>query len=310
MNKKYILTYDDIETIDIEMSSICNLKCPLCLSQQKNFMHAFQKQFIDIDMLIEKIKKFKNLKRIALAGDASEPTLHPDLLKFLDYIYNTDIALTLYTNANTHDEKWWYDLKNHLNKNSKVVFTICGLTQELHEKYRVGSNLAQVLKHAFAFKKDNKNNNDIMQYLKFEYNKHESQKKIDELLNQFSNKWLVKTDLTYERFNINSKLSDTDVRGENKLSFLYRQQLKRVLNSKHRCIDCYTYKNKFVRINNKGIVSPCVCYYLYNQTDFDNNGIFDYTDILAGKFDFCYECDKQMLEFFEKYEQEAFYMCS
>jgi len=134
-------------------------------------------------MLIEKIKKFKNLKRIALAGDASEPTLHPDLLKFLDYIYNTDIALTLYTNANTHDEKWWYDLKNHLNKNSKVVFTICGLTQELHEKYRVGSNLAQVLKHAFAFKKDNKNNNDIMQYLKFEYNKHESQKKIDELLN-------------------------------------------------------------------------------------------------------------------------------
>ena len=25
---------------------------------------------------------------------------------------------------------------------------------------------------------------------------------------------------------------------------------------------------------------------------------------------FCYECDKQMLEFFKKYKQEAFYMCS
>ena len=45
-------------------------------------------------------------------------------------------------------------------EDDKVFFTICGSTQELHSRYRVGSDLQQVLNNAAAFKRDNKYTND------------------------------------------------------------------------------------------------------------------------------------------------------
>ena len=50
--------------------------------------------------------------------------------------------------------------------NDKIVFTICGSTQELHEKYRVGSNLNQIINHANSIQQSNKI--DYCQFIKFE----------------------------------------------------------------------------------------------------------------------------------------------
>ena len=300
------ISKSDIETIEVETSNICNLKCPLCVSQLPEFKDQLVKKFIDVDLFIEKTKEYPNLKTVSIAGDASEPTLHPDLLKLLDYFYNTDINVELFTNASLHDESWWTELNKHLNSKSLVVFTICGTTQELHEKYRVGSSLEKVLKNAHAFKKDNPNKNDQMQYIMFEYNKHEPMSKIMEILNQFSSYRITKTDPIFERLNKDTWLQKDGICSELMYSYRYRQLLKQVLAKPKKDIQCYCYETNFIKIDNLCNVYPCMCYYLYNRAVPFN---FDYTDILAGKYECCYECDKQMRKFLEETGRDAFYMC-
>ena len=69
------LNYDDIITVDIDISNICNLKCSLCPSRL--YSSKFKKHFMDINTFKNLFIKFKNLKSIYIAGAASEPTLHP-----------------------------------------------------------------------------------------------------------------------------------------------------------------------------------------------------------------------------------------
>jgi sulfatase maturation enzyme AslB (radical SAM superfamily) len=69
------LNYDDIITLDIDISNICNLKCSLCPSIL--YSNKFNKHFMDISVFKKIFIKFKNLKSIHIAGAASEPTLHP-----------------------------------------------------------------------------------------------------------------------------------------------------------------------------------------------------------------------------------------
>lgn len=52
-----------------------------------------------------------SLKKLSIAGDASEPTLHPELFRLLDYAKNRkDLFVELYTNASAHSEQYWKDL--------------------------------------------------------------------------------------------------------------------------------------------------------------------------------------------------------
>ena len=69
------------------------------------------------------------LKKLSIAGDASEPTLHPELFRLLDYAKNRkDLFVELYTNASVHSEQYWKDLASHFSNRSVVYFTICGST--------------------------------------------------------------------------------------------------------------------------------------------------------------------------------------
>lgn len=88
----------------------------------------------------------------------------------MDYLVGRNIRFELLTNASTHDDKWWNELNKHLTKDDTVVFTICGSTQELHERYRVGQDLQTMLGHAEAFKTGNPNRNDCIQHILFKYN--------------------------------------------------------------------------------------------------------------------------------------------
>lgn len=307
---KKILNKDEITGIDLELSNICNLKCPICLSQLEKTKDKFKPKNINVDFLIEQLESFKNLTLVSIAGDASEPTLYPDLIKLLDYLKNKpNIYTELYTNASVHDEAWWEELNKHFSAKSIVYFTICGSTQELHSKYRVGSDLDKIIKNALAFKKNNPFNNDHMQYIKFEYNKNDIYERIMKILTQFSTYGFIDTDPVYERFYLDSKLNNDGICSEKMFSFFYKKQLKEVLKKEQKDITCYSYNKKYIRMDNNGIISPCVCYRLFNDKNFLQNNQLDYTDIYNNKFDFCFECDKDMVKFLNSNSRDAFYMC-
>lgn len=154
------LESENVLEIELELTGYCNLKCPLCANQYSFTDHIKGKNIRKIDDWIRQLDKFKNLKSVYLAGILSEPTLYPYLFGLIDYLHSRCITIELYSNGNTHNQKWWNDLNKHVNEEDKVFFTICGSTQDIHSRYRVNSNLQQIIDNVMAFKQDNKNKND------------------------------------------------------------------------------------------------------------------------------------------------------
>lgn len=302
----------EIRGLDVELANVCNLKCPLCLSQLvPDFMEKSRGPvFLDVDYLISEMEQMPELRTLSIAGDASEPTLHPGLFRLLDYAKGREnLLVELYTNASCHQEGYWRDLASHFSGNSAVYFTICGSTQELHSKYRVGSNLETVLRNAKAFKSASPYPNDRMQYIKFEYNKDDDMDAVMRILKGFSQWGLVETDPIWERIHLDAAADNGGVCSTKVFAFMYRQALRRARAKPRRSIVCNSFDEKYVRMDAFGRYSPCVCYLLHRQEDAMKDGRIFYGDILADRCPFCYECDAEVVDFMDKNNRDSFYVC-
>lgn len=72
--------------VDIELSSVCNLKCPFCFRSDPAFKNP--NKFMDSDMAIDIIDDAGKLGVPALKFNwRGEPTLHPDFSEILHYAY-------------------------------------------------------------------------------------------------------------------------------------------------------------------------------------------------------------------------------
>lgn len=303
-----VLKFEDIRGVDIEMSCVCNLRCPLCLSRLDQTKDKFVPHNVDIGKLIQILDRMPNLEVVSIAGDASEPTLHPGILGFLDYLKGrSKIFVEFYTNSSLHEEEFWTELNRHFNKNSMVQFTICGSTQELHSKYRVGSDLDVVLRNALAFKRGNPFRNDNMQYIKFEYNRNDDKKRINEIFGMFSDSGFINTDPICER--LTDEFPEDGICSDKVFRFMYAKMLEKIRRKRRRDIQCYSLDRRYVRIDNFLNISPCVCYRLHFNEDFGRDGKLDYGRILNDEYEFCYECDVEMRKFMQKTDRDVFYMC-
>jgi hypothetical protein len=92
-------------------------------------------------------------------------------------------------------------------------------------------------------------------------------------------------------------------------AFFYKRLYKKLLNKSKKQIECYSYKNKYIRMDNFGNYSPCVCYKLYRDNNFVNGNQLDYSEFFDNPPDFCIECEKEMITFLNKNDRDAFYMC-
>ena len=91
---------------ELELSNICNAKCPLCYRNNKDYIQKapIQRPLQDI---IEQLDKFHKLESIKLVGTISEPTLYKDLFQLMDYLNFRDIEIEICTNGDTNSPDWW-----------------------------------------------------------------------------------------------------------------------------------------------------------------------------------------------------------
>jgi MoaA/NifB/PqqE/SkfB family radical SAM enzyme len=187
------LPYNKIKEIEIELTGICNLSCPLCTRNYSHANHQKYKNIRPLNELIEQFNLFPELNHVNIAGTVSEPTLYPYILEFVEYLLqrNPEIEIDFYSNASILDEKLWKSLgKLFQHPNQRMIFTVCGSTQELHQKYRVGSKLENVLQNASWFREYSKN--DECQYIIFEYNTEDSEsEETKKLVNSFSKHFFI-----------------------------------------------------------------------------------------------------------------------
>lgn len=289
------LTKEDMQVVEIELGSHCNLNCPLCHRNWKDAQHLIDgNNQRPVEDIINQLEKFPNLKIITIAGSISEPTLYKQLFTLIKYITSRDVLFYLYTNGDTsRDPEYWKTLGSLCNERTLVYFTICGTTQELHEKYRVGSNLQRIFNNHEAFKSGMKYKNDVLQYLRFEYNHKDYQDNISTIRDRFSRESSIESMAYRERFALVNPMLDPDVNIRQDLQKKYKTitmvGMKRFENKSKCTMDCSSFNTRFVSIDNNGREYPCYMHRIYNSSmQWD----YDYTDILKGSHGFCFECEK------------------
>jgi MoaA/NifB/PqqE/SkfB family radical SAM enzyme len=244
---------DQIERLELELTSICNLKCPLCI---RSLIDLPEHDYRPLDEILNQLDSYKSLKFVTIAGAIAEPTSHPNLLDIIKYLKKRNIEISLYINGDTRTDSYYTKLGVLFrNSNSNVYFTMCGSTQELHEKYRVNSKLERVLRRLNIVNRYS-GNRGILTWIVFNYN----QQDFEENYQNFKNKY--RTEFFYtlpmdEHFDLKG-----DIRLPDNLHKIYKENVDR---TDFADVECPANKNNFVQVTYDGKVYPCSLYRLYGE---------------------------------------------
>ncbi len=157
--------------LELELTNTCNLECVLCSRQTYYNQSDFKiKKQVDFNKLLDYLDTLTNLQFVSLAGEYSEPTLYKDIFPLISYLNSRKIEIALFINTETHSDIFYKKIAIMFrDTKSKIILTICGSTQEMHEKYRVKSTLSKVIDRARMLNKLAPKNV-IMTWIIFDYN--------------------------------------------------------------------------------------------------------------------------------------------
>lgn len=157
-----------VKEVELELTGWCNLSCPMCSFNFLDENNRLKKQ-PNITKVIQFLDTLIDLESVLLIGEYSEPAAYKDIFTLIEYLNTRNIKIKISTNGSLFDVTWWKNLSAALKSKDQVVFAIDGHTQELHEKYRVGSNLEKVVENLKAFIDPTKKH-DAVQTIHFDYN--------------------------------------------------------------------------------------------------------------------------------------------
>jgi sulfatase maturation enzyme AslB (radical SAM superfamily) len=291
-----------IEEIEMDLTGVCNLSCPLCTRNYQHANHLVQKNVRTIDQIIKQLDTFTGLQRFFVAGVVSEPTMYKDFIPFIEYLNSRDIYYEIFTNGNTRDVKWWEKLGSIVPEKCMCAFTVCGSTQEIHSKYRVGSDLQQILDNAAAFRKNGRKN-DWIQHIRFQYNAEDRESSaMQAIFDQFNNVLKVETEgvrrINEYNQNVAEGIRPLDIRDQTIKSLFNNRPMPN--DGKKYEICCRSVKHKKVYINQWGQVSACYTHAENEKDYFPESNTFDYSDILDFKYPDCFLCEKRTATFIDK----------
>lgn len=126
------------EYIIIELTNICNLKCPVCPTSQ-NMLR--RKGFMSYENFVRIIDQVKSFKPRIMMNFAGEPLMNKDVFKMTAYAYEQGLSTMISTNATFLDK-----FGDEIFSSGLGSLTVCldGATKASHEFYRVGSDFEQV----------------------------------------------------------------------------------------------------------------------------------------------------------------------
>jgi MoaA/NifB/PqqE/SkfB family radical SAM enzyme len=255
----------EIERIELELTSTCNLKCPLCIREITGA--SMDNNYRPLEEVIAQLENYPKLRFLSIAGPISEPTSYPWLPELITYINKRNIEISLYINGDTRNDSYYRKLGVLFrNRPGYIYFTICGSTQELHERYRVNSKLDRVIRRLEIVNKYS-NNRGILTWIVFNYNEEDFLANYQRFKDKYRTEFFHTLPMD-EHFNLKGT-----IRLPSKLNKIYTEGVDR---TDFKDIVCPANKTNFVQISHKGEVNPCSLYRLYGESH-------------------CWECSKKNL---------------
>ncbi|MFA7127774.1 MAG: radical SAM protein [Sphaerochaeta sp.] len=294
-----------MKDIELELSNICNASCPLCFRNNIKYTQS-RPYHRPLSSIINQLDNLKDLQSVKLVGTISEPTLYNHFFDLIEYLNSRDLEIEICTNGDTNNTSWWTNLGSLLKKQDKVYFTVCGSTQELHEKYRTGTSLSNIITNVKAYQKGSCNKNDYAQLIRFKYNDQdfdELSKASNSILDIFSNLYWTHTFLALpmNQYKVMTDQLYTDLRPVDKKYPLYKKIQTRadakINNLKPYCIAHLNHDTIQSDLNGK--LYPC---YLFSEYYYGKDIVWSYEDISLGKFPVCKYCDHNILKYLDVYD--------
>lgn len=170
-----MIRYDEVKHVHLELSNVCNLRCPNC---PRNYNDATLPWLELNSLTLSDIQKIfdttfvSQLNSILLCGNFGDPMACPEIVDIVEYFTtsNRDISISIHTNGALRNLETWRKLSSVLNTNSKVVFSIDGLKDTNHI-YRRGSKWDKLMENASTYIEEG--GVAVWEFLKFKHNKHQ-----------------------------------------------------------------------------------------------------------------------------------------
>lgn len=270
-----MISHDLIREVHLEISSLCNARCPLC---PRNFRgYPYNDGYVEANLSLDSAKhiftpKFlSQLKRININGNYGDAVMNPNTPDIVEYFrsHNKDLIIDISTNGSARDEIFWRRLAL---AGVCVSFCLDGL-EDTHHLYRQNTSWSTILINANTF--ISAGGQAIWKMIRFEHNLHqiEACKSLAKKLN-FSDFQLVdagrNSGPVYDKHgNLLHVLGN--YQGETNFEILFHKKrtdmvlLEDIIpyvNPKNN-IDCYTKREKSIYISSTGDVYPC-CFMGFN----------------------------------------------
>lgn len=244
----------EIVRIELELTSACNLSCPLCMRERMSI--PTKMKYRNIQDIIQQLDTYTNLKYVTIAGAISEPTTHPGLFDLIIYLKRRQIEISLYINGDTHTDGYYRQLGAAFNGNSGYIyFTICGSTQELHEKYRIGSKLDRVLNRLDIVNQFS-GRRGMLTWIVFNYNEDDFNQHYLEYQQRYNTEFFYTLPVA-EHFE-----QPITIHLPNKLHTQYNNNIDRM----DIPTTCPANENNFIQIDYTGSTHPCTLHRLYGES--------------------------------------------
>lgn len=149
------LNIEEIESVQIDHTSKCNLLCPQCARVYNGNVNP--EMPID-ELSIEDYKKIfipeiiKNVKVITQCGNYGDIVASSNILDCLNWlrVQGSNANFNIMTNGSARNKEWWKELAKIINGMGKVVFSIDGLG-DTNSVYRVNSNFNKIIENVKYF---------------------------------------------------------------------------------------------------------------------------------------------------------------
>jgi MoaA/NifB/PqqE/SkfB family radical SAM enzyme len=248
-----------ISKIEIEVSSFCNARCPLCPRESHGGDYSFFNQvnlsstFFEIYFPKQVVAEIKELILCGLVGEPAMNKYLIDIIKWFRNI-NPDLYIEVYTNGSVQKPEWWFELGTLLGQNGNTIFSIDGL-EDTNHIYRKDVKWDRVIDNAKAYIKSGAKS--TWQFIPFKHNQHQVEEA--EKLSKDMGFTYFKTKISFRDL-----VTPSDIEPSNdprfspqgqKLDFGNMPAVETYLNNLD--IDCYAIRDSSVYISAEGLVFPC-----------------------------------------------------
>lgn len=193
--------YEDVNQINIEISSLCNAICAWC-PRYENMSDIVNKQlnpsYITFDQFKEwfPIELIRRVNHWTYSGDYGDAGTNPDLLKIFEYTFhhNPEAGIQMNTNGGMKTPKFWAELGKMFSqrKQRTIIFSIDGL-EDTNHIYRRNVKWQKVMENAKSYIEAG--GNAYWDFLIFKHNEHQ----VDELLDLANELGFIEVNIKYPK---------------------------------------------------------------------------------------------------------------